>query len=334
MRFPRVKGEGRSFYHCISRFVHGLFIFGTSGGRCAEAEEFLSLMRRWAAFCGIRIVDYVLMANHFHILCEVPEPKPLTQSELLERIEDGYGSKRVEELREQLGRFAQQPDGVEQSKRLFEFYLRQMNDLSIFMKKLKGHFAQQYNRRHKRHGTLWSERFKSVLLEGGAAVAAIAAYIDLNPVRAGLCEDPKDYRYCGYAEAIAKGSAIAQEGLRTILNLPPTTSREEVETEYRKRLYLKGAVASENKPPAFDLAKAQKVVEHEKGELSLLEHLRCKIRYFNEGVILGSHFFVETHYQRLKEKLGYKRKGVPASLNILDSPGLWAFRKVRARTFD
>jgi putative transposase len=65
---------------------------------------------------------------------------------------------------------------------------------------------------------LWSERFKSVLLEGGPAVAAIAAYIDLNPVRAGLCEDPKDYRYCGYAEAIAKGSAIAQEGLRTILN--------------------------------------------------------------------------------------------------------------------
>ena len=80
-----------------------------------------------------------------------------------------------------------------------------MNDLSIFMKQLKGYFAQQYNRRHKRYGTLWSERFKSVLLEGGPAVAAIAAYIDLNPVRAGLCEDPKDYRYCGYAEAIAKG---------------------------------------------------------------------------------------------------------------------------------
>jgi hypothetical protein len=32
------------------------------------AEEFLSLMHRWAAFCGIRIVDYVLMANHFHLV--------------------------------------------------------------------------------------------------------------------------------------------------------------------------------------------------------------------------------------------------------------------------
>jgi hypothetical protein len=258
----------------------------------------------------------------------------LTQNELLERIKEGYGPERVQALREQLVRFAQQPDGVEQSKRVLEPYLRQMNDLSIFMKKLKGCFAQQYNRRHKRHGTLWSERFKSVLLEGGTAVAAIAAYIDLNPVRAGLCEDPKDYRYCGYAEAIAKGTATAQEGLRTILNLPPTTSREEVETEYRKRLYLKGAVGSEHKPPAFDLAKAQKVVEQEKGELSLGERLRCKIRYFSDGVILGSHSFVETHFQRLKEKFGYKRKRGPTALNILCLGALSVFRKVRARTFD
>ncbi len=333
MRFPRVKGRGRSFYHCISRFVHGLFIFGTSGGRCAEAEEFLSLMRRWAAFSGIGILRYVLMANHFHLLCEVPEPKALTQSELLKRIEDGYGAEEVQTLREQLARFGQQADGVEQSKRLLEPYLRQMNDLSIFMKKLKGCYAQGYNRRHKRHGTLWSERFKSVLLEGGPAVAAIAAYIDLNPVRAGLCEDPKDYRYSGYAEAIATGSSTAVEGMRTILNLPQNADREEVQREYRKLLYLKGAAASENNPPAFDLAEAQKVVEQEKGELSLGERLRCKIRYLSEGVILGSRAFVEFHCQRLKEKLGYKRQSVPTALEILSPAGLWVFRKLRVRTF-
>jgi putative transposase len=333
MRFPRVKAQGRSFYHCISRFVHGLFIFGTSGSRCAEAEEFLSLMRRWAAFSGIRIVNYVLMANHFHLLCDVPELKPLTQSELLERIEGGYGPERVQALREQLARFAQEPDGVEQSKRLLEPYRRQMNDLSIFMKQLKGCFAQQYNRRHKRHGTLWSERFKSVLLEGGPAVAAISAYIDLNPVRAGLCEDPKDYRYCGYAEAIVKGPAIAAEGMRTVLNLPQSAGPEEVQREYRKLLYLKGAVASENNPPTFDLAEAKKVVEQEKGRLSLGGRLRCKIRYLSDGVVLGSRAFVEFHCQRVKEKLGYKRKGIPTALIILDPLGLWVFRKLRVRTF-
>jgi putative transposase len=333
MRFPRVKVQGRGFYHCISRLVHGLFIFGTSGGRCSEAEEFLSLMHRWAAFSGIRILEYVLMANHFHILCEVPEPKPLTQSELLERIEAGYGREHVQSLREQLARFAQQPDGVEQSKRLLNPYVQQMNDLSFFMKQLKGCFAQQYNRRHQRHGTLWSERFKSVLLEGGQAVAAIAAYIGLNPVRAGLCEDPKDYRYCGYAEAIVGEAGIALEGLRTILGLPQTASREEIEREYRKLLHLKGAMASENKTPAFEPAKTQAVIEQEKGELSLGQHLRCKIRSLSHGVILGSRSFVEFHWQRLKQKLGYKRMSGPILLEILGPPALWVFREPRVWRF-
>jgi len=81
-----------------------------------------------------------------------------------------------------------------------------MYDLSSFFKELKGQFAQWYNRRHERYGVPWAERFKIVLLEGGEAVAVVGAYIELNPVRAGLCADPKDYRYCGYAEALAKGT--------------------------------------------------------------------------------------------------------------------------------
>lgn len=43
---------------------------------------------------------------------------------------------------------------------------------------------------------MWEDRFRSVLVEGrGHALRTMAAYIDLNPVRAGLCEDPKDYRW-------------------------------------------------------------------------------------------------------------------------------------------
>jgi len=49
---------------------------------------------------------------------------------------------------------------------------------------------------------LWTERFKSVLVEDSIeAVGMLARYIDLNPVRAGLVEDPKDYRFCGCAVA-------------------------------------------------------------------------------------------------------------------------------------
>jgi REP element-mobilizing transposase RayT len=141
MRFPRVKAEGRGFYHCISRVVHGLFIFRTSTGRCLDAKQFLFLMRRQEAFSGVRVVDYVIMSNHFHLLCDVPDPRPLSQEEMLARIEAYYGPERVQTLREQLARCAQEPDGVEQSNRLLEPYRKRMNDISIFIKELKGLFC-------------------------------------------------------------------------------------------------------------------------------------------------------------------------------------------------
>jgi hypothetical protein len=81
-------------------------------------------------------------------------------------------------------------------------FIFQATDISIFINELKGRFAQWYNRRHGRYGVLWAERFKSVLLEGGEALAAAAAYterkrhtnrntIELNPVRAGLCRSQR-----------------------------------------------------------------------------------------------------------------------------------------------
>jgi len=232
MRFPRVKADGQGYYPCVSRVVEGRFIFQTSADGSVEAERFIKLMRRLEAFSGVRFLTYVLMSNHFHLLCE---------------------------------------------------------------------------------------RFKSVLLEGGKALAAVAAYIELNPVRAGLCADPKDYRYCGYAEALAKGSLLARQGIRTILGQPETICRKELSRQYRKYLFVKGSSRSANKPPAFDLATAQRVVEEQNGELPLPQHLLCRIRYFTDGVILGSEGFVESHFGRLKQKLGYKRHRTATRLTALGS---------------
>ena len=87
MRFPRVKANGHGFYHCVSRVVEGRFIFQVSGHGSVEAERFIKLMRRLEAFSGVRVLTYVLMSNHFHLLCEVPEPKTLSEAEVPERIE-------------------------------------------------------------------------------------------------------------------------------------------------------------------------------------------------------------------------------------------------------
>jgi hypothetical protein len=108
-------------------------------------------------------------------------------------IEAGCGPERRTQVAEQLAGYAKEASLTDQAQQLRDHYLSRLFDVSIYMKELKGRFAQWYNRRHRRYGVLWAERFKSVLVEEGQALSAVAAYIDLNPLRAGLCEDPRDY---------------------------------------------------------------------------------------------------------------------------------------------
>jgi hypothetical protein len=91
-----------------------------------------------------------------------------------------------------------------------------MHDLSVFMKLLKQRFTMWHNNEHGTRGTIWTERFKSVLVESrdGAhnPLEIVAAYIDLNPVRAGVAVEAKDYPYSGAGSA-AKGNADSKQGL-------------------------------------------------------------------------------------------------------------------------
>jgi putative transposase len=247
MRFARVTAEGKGFYHLISRCIAGTFVFAISGLGRANAEKFVSMIERYSAFSGIQILDYSLMSNHFHLVCLVPAPRRLSVEEVLKRIAARYSPECVQKLRALQARLAELPGGPEQFDRLLDKYRRRMNDLSIFMKELKGDFAQWYNRTYNRYGALWAERFKSVLLEGGQALAIVVAYVGLNPVRAGLCKDPKDYRYCGYAKAVARGTPEALEGIRIVLDLPPETSVEELRREYRKLLFRRGPWAAKTR---------------------------------------------------------------------------------------
>jgi hypothetical protein len=61
---------------------------------------------------------------------------------------------------------------------------------------------------------------------------------------------------------------MRRDKLRSILGLPETTSWKELLIEYRKHLFLRGALGTNQLEPAFDLAKAKEVIEQEKGELS------------------------------------------------------------------
>ncbi|MFP4673754.1 MAG: transposase, partial [Opitutales bacterium] len=192
--------------------------------------------------------------------------------------------------------------GGEEAEQIRARLLKRMHDVSEFMKTLKQRFSTWFNAVHERFGPLWADRFKSVLVEPERyALETVAAYIDLNPVRAGLTEDPKDYRFCGYAEAVAN-SPPARAGIASMLGAPEARALE----EYRMLLFGKGAAPT---PSGSSIPEdvADGVLKSEQGGMPLPVRFGCKIRHLTEGMVLGSIEFVREQLEGVQEARGRKR---------------------------
>jgi len=237
-----------------------------------------------ADFSGVRVVTYAVMKNHFHVLAEVPERGiAISDKELVRRFKVLYPQPtpwqpmRAKVLARHLR------ENTEEGQELRRSLILRMHDISWFMRTLKQRFSIWFNKSRDRFGPVWSERFKSVLVEGDSwALKTVAAYIDLNAVRAGVVGDPKDYRFCGYAEAVA-GARMARDGLRVI---------DRDLAAYRQTLYGSGSGGKVGKE-AIPREDALKVL-NARGKLPISVILRCKVRYFSDGMVLGSPEFVRS----------------------------------------
>jgi putative transposase len=315
MRTARILGEpeaAANSYHVMSRAIEGRFIFDDLG-----KERFRQLLEAHAEMAGIEVFTWCCMSNHFHILVQVPHPEQsrarLDDEEILRRLALVMTGERVKEVREMLDRMKEQsPEHgyVEYRQKL----LSRMFDVSVFMRELKQRFTQWYNKKAKRKGPLWDDRFKSVLLENDETVLlTMAAYIDLNPVRAGLVHDPKDYRWGGYGEAVA-GNTARRAGLMKIYGDETGDGRKWRGYQAQYRLYLYGAGEARDsevepsKQRAGMSSKAVACVTGSGGHLGVASMIRVRVRYFTESIALGSREWIEEVFARNREKLKVKRE--------------------------
>ncbi len=253
-----------------------------------EKETFRKILRQCETFYGLRVFTYCIMSNHFHVLVEVPQPRELTEEEVLARVAALYPAKYVIGVRSGLDSF-RQVGMEERAQALLASFTSRMWSLSNFMKSLKQRFSCFYNRTHQRSGTLWEERFRSVIVEGEeTTLTTMALYIDLNPIRAGISSDPADYRFCGYAEAVGGGER-AREGIRSLMPRRPESWRI-VQAEYRRLLYGVGEETAVRQ--GFTRGQVSEV-EAQKGEIATGAVLRKRIRYLSEGVIVGKRAFID-----------------------------------------
>jgi REP element-mobilizing transposase RayT len=297
-----------------------------------EMEVFRKMIQQIADFSGVEILTYCLMNNHFHLLVRVPSADSVSDEELIRRYRVLYPKPTPYQAAsaELMGRELKTngPDANALRLRL----LARMGDVSAFMKTLKQRFSTWFNKTYERFGPLWADRFKSVLVEGkGNVLQTMAAYIDLNPVRAGLVKDPKDYRFCGYAEAVS-GQQSAIRSLKFLTAGLYNVSTAEALQTYRCMLFGKGTAAVAG-ASEIDRERAVRVLEKEQGMLPTAVLLRCRIRYFSEGAVLGSREFVQSHLKAWKQASGRKNRSKLHAIECADSEPLAVLKNVRGPAF-
>ena len=343
-------------YHCISRVVDRRFVFGER-----EGEAFRMFMRMYENFSGCRVLSYCVMSNHFHLLLEVPPMSAggMSDEVLLQRPGGLYSEALVAgvaaELVEARKHAAGADDGAGDA-RVAEIHARfsyRMHDLSEFMKGLLIRFTRWFNRVHSRTGTLWEERFKSVIVESGVAARTMAAYIDLNPVRAGMVKDPADYRWSSYGEAVGGGKKgngkKAREGLvRAHFSDQGVGFEAEKWLEVSRRYRRLMGLSLGRKPGRADMAgggnragqntmnTAEMLESKANGtilkDLGIAKMLHCRVRYFTDGAVIGSKEFVNEAFAQARERFSTKRKDGARTMRGSGSGAkglLWSARDLR-----
>jgi len=310
-----------AIYHCISRVVDRRFVFGDE-----EREAFRMFMRMQENFTGCRVLTYCVMSNHFHMLLEVP-PVPedgLPDEVLLKRLASLYAEGFVAGVEAELAGARKDGDDALVSEIHARFTYR-MHNLSEFMKTLLQRFTRWFNRTHERRGTLWEQRYKSVIVESGVAARTMAAYIDLNPVRAGMCADPADYRWSGYGEAVGGGKKgngkKAREGLVRACMSDKGAGSEADQWKEISRIYRRAMGLALGRKPGRAEERAAGYVNKNEAEmlgsednetvlrdLGMAKMLRTRVRYFTDGAVIGGKEFVNEAFAASRERFSAKRK--------------------------
>ena len=348
---PKPESRKPVIYHCISRVVNRDFVF-----QAAEKEQLRMLMRMYEGFSGNRVLSYCFMSNHIHLLLEIvpAAPEGISDGELLRRLRAINSEAQVAEVAEELegARNAIAAGRADESlvKAIHARFTYRMHDLSQFMKSFMQRYTQWHNGRHRRKGRLWEDRFKSVIVESGIAARTMAAYIDLNPVRAGMVADPAGYRWSSYGEAVGGGTKgngkKAREGLvRACLSHEGAGFEAErwqgVSRIYRRAMGLalgrksgKAEVDRKKIEPALNTeealaAKDNGTVLPDLGMAAMLLH---RVRYFTDGAVIGSRGFVNEAFASARARFGSRRKDGARKLRGGGSGAagvLWSARDLR-----
>ncbi|GAB6059215.1 transposase [Desulfonatronum parangueonense] len=276
-----VRNDRSTIYHIMSRTALEGFPL-----QDIEKDHLMTIVARLSKFYFVDLLGFCLMGNHFHLVVRMHTEEAASDEEIGKRYRKQFGDDAVI-----------MPHQVQD-------YRRRLVNLGAFVKDIKQGFTRFFNKRRNRKGFFWGDRFKSIIVQEGTSLVNLLAYVDLNPVRAGLVQKPEDYRWSGLGYLLQTGNRLGLLDLDLGLKEWNEFVPKEIIRKYRQFVY---------ETAAMDTGKGKRmkreVVEKERKKnyrLSRVDVFRHRCRYFTDSGIIGSKEFVTEVFGGVKHLLDSK----------------------------
>lgn len=287
-----VYGES-TVYHVMSRTALEGFPLGD-----VEKDELLELIKKFSRLYFTDILGFSILGNHWHLLVRMHPEGNYSDSEIKQRFETFHDKK----------------------KYLSDFdipkYREKLSNLSEFIKDIKQRFTRNFNRKRKRWGYFWGQRFKSVIVEQGHTLINCLAYIDLNPIRAGIVQKPEDYRWNTIGYLLQTNNKDRFISMNFGLPAEEKLSIKQRIEKYRRFVYEIGSLES---PKGASINKDLLEKEKEKDfKIKQYDRFRQRTRYFTDSGVIGSRKFVRDCGELFADCFTSKRKKGPIPIQGLE----------------
>ena len=239
------------YYHVTSRCVRRAFLCGVdhySGKSYEHRRDWIETrIRVLSSLFSINVCAYAVMSNHYHLVVHLnpDEVSSWTDREVLERWTTLFkGPLLVQQFMrdEPLSRAAQ-----DTLRDIVAVYRDRLASLSWFMKCLNEPIARKANAEDHCKGHFWEARFHSQALRTDAALMAAMAYVDLNPIRAGLAETPETSEFTSVRARIL-GKQTDSTLAKSIATLVKQGELNHFETPIRSLMGFSGSELTETQP--------------------------------------------------------------------------------------
>lgn len=250
-RYQQVSLQDTPYYHCISRCVRRAYLCGddpVSGKNFDHRKQWLvTRIKHLAAHFSIDVCAYAVMSNHYHLVLCVDQARidGWTDDEVIKRWTALFP--RNAALIDTLLKNKATKTAARQLQRTLSLWRERLGDISWFMRCLNEGVARDANREDRCKGRFWEGRFKSQALLDEKALVTCMAYVDLNPIRARICDSLEGSDFTSVQERlISHAKKVKNRSYRQHRLLTRRTTKHLVGHQHSRQAKLKPLASNNN----------------------------------------------------------------------------------------